>query len=373
VGTKVSKITINGESIVLKDKISQLTATVTPTNASNKKIIWTSSDESVVRVNGNGKVAYMSDGKATITATSTDGAKKIGKFTVNAQTIFSESSKFIAHRGLSAVAPENTLPAFELACEAGFWGVECDIWETASESPTDPDDGDDTNEDDGSDNDPEAPPEYDRELMISHDRSLLKMTGQNFNITSLTSGAIKGMIVNSGNNIENYPDLRILTLDEYLEILEPYDNVNAVIEVKGAYPKSISKEGITRMLDLIDDHDMTDRATVISFSTESLKEIINQSEQRDQSNGRVKTMLLLNNLLQNDMIISANVAWAYKYNIDGVSIAGNLLTADVVAMAHSLKMEVCVWTVDDSLKAMKFIIDKVDYLTSSKVLFKKTK
>ena len=32
----------------------------------------------------------------------------------------------IAHRGFRAVAPENTLPAFEEAGKAGFTGAECD-------------------------------------------------------------------------------------------------------------------------------------------------------------------------------------------------------------------------------------------------------
>lgn len=35
---------------------------------------------------------------------------------------------YIAHRGYSELAPENTLPAFELAVQSGFWGVECDVW-----------------------------------------------------------------------------------------------------------------------------------------------------------------------------------------------------------------------------------------------------
>lgn len=35
--------------------------------------------------------------------------------------------KGIAHRGLSSVAPENTLPAYQKAKEAGFYYVECDV------------------------------------------------------------------------------------------------------------------------------------------------------------------------------------------------------------------------------------------------------
>lgn len=40
---------------------------------------------------------------------------------------FSAGMNVIAHRGYSAVAPENTIPAFIAAAEAGFTTVECDI------------------------------------------------------------------------------------------------------------------------------------------------------------------------------------------------------------------------------------------------------
>ena len=49
----------------------------------------------------------------------------------------------IAHRGFRAVAPENTLPAFEEAGKAGFTGAECDtyrtkdgVWVISHDSPT---------------------------------------------------------------------------------------------------------------------------------------------------------------------------------------------------------------------------------------------
>ena len=37
----------------------------------------------------------------------------------------------VAHRGASADAPENTLPAFELAWKQGADAIECDVWMTA--------------------------------------------------------------------------------------------------------------------------------------------------------------------------------------------------------------------------------------------------
>lgn len=54
---------------------AQLTASILPTNATNKNVTWTSSDENVVTVDSQGKVTAIGVGTATITATTVDGLK----------------------------------------------------------------------------------------------------------------------------------------------------------------------------------------------------------------------------------------------------------------------------------------------------------
>lgn len=54
---------------------AQLTATVAPTGASNKSVKWTSSAPSIATVSATGLVTRVSNGSATITATTVDGAK----------------------------------------------------------------------------------------------------------------------------------------------------------------------------------------------------------------------------------------------------------------------------------------------------------
>lgn len=51
----------------------QLIATVTPDVASNKTVVWSSSDTNVASVNSDGLVSALANGNATITATTTDG------------------------------------------------------------------------------------------------------------------------------------------------------------------------------------------------------------------------------------------------------------------------------------------------------------
>lgn len=70
--------------ITLKEKTAtvsiggtkQLTATVTPANATNKMVSWTSSDNSVATVDANGVVKGVKDGKAVITASAGGGKYK---------------------------------------------------------------------------------------------------------------------------------------------------------------------------------------------------------------------------------------------------------------------------------------------------------
>lgn len=71
VTTKVEQITLNKtEGVLTVGNSVTVTATVTPDNATNATVNWTSSDEKVATVDSNGKVTAVAAGNATITATS---------------------------------------------------------------------------------------------------------------------------------------------------------------------------------------------------------------------------------------------------------------------------------------------------------------
>ena len=71
----ISDIKIAPESAILKVEESlQLTTTILPSNATNKSIIWSSSDETIATVDPSGLVSALSQGSAVITARSTDGS-----------------------------------------------------------------------------------------------------------------------------------------------------------------------------------------------------------------------------------------------------------------------------------------------------------
>ena len=97
---KVSGITLSQSSLTLtsKGQTASLTTTVTPDNAANKNITWSSSDSSVVTV-VNGTVTAIANGTADITATAADGSGVSAKCSVtvnipnNVKTITLEGGK----------------------------------------------------------------------------------------------------------------------------------------------------------------------------------------------------------------------------------------------------------------------------------------
>ena len=72
----VTGVTLNKTSLKLYTRDSEtLTATVAPAGATNKNVIWTSSEPTVATVDANGKVTAKSTGIADITVTTEDGGK----------------------------------------------------------------------------------------------------------------------------------------------------------------------------------------------------------------------------------------------------------------------------------------------------------
>ncbi len=73
----VSGVSLNKDSMTGdKGGSETLKATISPDNATNKKLSWKSSDTGVASVDGDGKVSFVGKGKATITVTTEDGGKQ---------------------------------------------------------------------------------------------------------------------------------------------------------------------------------------------------------------------------------------------------------------------------------------------------------
>ena len=84
---KVTKIELSGSKAIEQGDTVTLKTTITPSNATNKKVTWTSSNAKIATVNNNGTVKGVSAGTATITATAQDGSKVKGTIKVTVKEI----------------------------------------------------------------------------------------------------------------------------------------------------------------------------------------------------------------------------------------------------------------------------------------------
>ena len=116
---EVESVSLNKSEMTLTEGESEtLAATVTPDNAENKSIIWSSNNEAVATVDANGTVTAKSAGTAVITATSTNGKSAGCTVTVEKKQIpvtevrLSESTVGIVegstYKLTATVLPENT-------------------------------------------------------------------------------------------------------------------------------------------------------------------------------------------------------------------------------------------------------------------------
>ena len=72
----VTGVQIGSSSLALEPgETANLTATVLPSNATDKSVSWSSSNSGVATVDNNGKVTAVAAGSAVITVTTTDGGK----------------------------------------------------------------------------------------------------------------------------------------------------------------------------------------------------------------------------------------------------------------------------------------------------------
>lgn len=138
-----------------------------------------------------------------------------------------------AHRGLSAIEPENTLPAFKAACESKYNYVEFDIEPTS-----------------------------DGKWIVMHDDDLRRTTNGHGKITERTLAEVSALKIDNGANIENYTDLRVPTFEETMALLDRYyPNTKPMIEIK-----SIGKNNLDSLIEFFKDYAARGRSTiVISF------------------------------------------------------------------------------------------------------------
>ena len=238
----------------------------------------------------------------------------------SAAEIMAEDTKLIAHRGYRAVAPENTLPAFEEAGKAGYWGAECDVYRTA-----------------------------DGVWVLQHDFVTFRMMNSIKNIEKTNYEDLKKLKTNNGNNIKNYEDLKICTLEEYLEVCKKYD-MNAVIELKSKN----NTEHYDEITALVDKYGVSH--TYISFELENLKEI-------RRLDRKAAMFYLVDEISEEEIENARKIEFCgIEFNIEKKSNFEN--GAQMIKKCANEGLALGAWAVDDTEMMKKLVDLGVEYITT---------
>ncbi len=106
--TPVTGISLNNTTLTLTaaGQMATLTATVTPSNATNKNVTWTSSNTAVATVSNTGVVTAVANGTAVITATTADGTNLSAQCTVTV-SISATTNIIFADANVKAICVAN--------------------------------------------------------------------------------------------------------------------------------------------------------------------------------------------------------------------------------------------------------------------------
>lgn len=207
-----------------------------------------------------------------------------------------------AHRGASAIEPENTLAAFKAACSANCNGVEFDIHQV------------------------------DGKLMVIHDRYLERTTSGNGLISEYSFKQLRQLDAGNGEIIP--------TLDEVLTVIAAQDVIN--IELKG-----ISIADIPLLFNYLDiaktTLNLSFKQLLLSSFNHQLLQAINQ-QRPEFSLGALTASLPL-----------SNAKFAEQLNATSANIILDYVSKDFVDDAHQRGLKVYVYTVDklDDIKRLK--------------------
>lgn len=244
---------------------------------------------------------------------------------------FDKTIKGIAHRGFSSVAPENTLPAYKLAKEKGFFYVECDVALTSDNVP-----------------------------VLLHDSTINRTSNGTGNINSLTWEQVQTYDFGSWKS-SDYAGTKIPSFEQFISLcknlgLHPY------IEIKST--QTFTEAQVQGLVDIVKSYGMDGKVTWISFSDTYLGYVKSYDEK-----ARLGYVV--------ETISSSEItkAQALKLPTNEVCIDGNYtnLTDTRIGYCITADIPLEVWTVDSdaTIKSLNPYISGVtsNSLIAGRVLY----
>jgi glycerophosphoryl diester phosphodiesterase len=229
-----------------------------------------------------------------------------------------KNCKMIAHRGLSYIECENSMPAFVAAGNRSYYGIETDVHVTA-----------------------------DGKFVIIHDDSTGRVAaGRDLSVEGNNFDLLRGVELADKNGLTGRTDLRIPSLEEYITVCARYDKV-PVLELKN----HMAEEHIAALVDVIRGKGYLEKTVFISFDLANLIEL--------------RLLLPEQKLMYLTGAFNEKIFTALKdYRLD-FDVHYSILTPEIVATLHKNGIEVNAWTCDDVTVGEKLVEMGVDYITSN--------
>lgn len=229
-------------------------------------------------------------------------------------------TKIWAHRGASALAPENTMPAFEKAVEMGAGGIELDLQRTA-----------------------------DGRLVVCHDETVDRTSNGTGAIVDLDWAAIEQL--DFANGMAGFAGVRAPLLEEVFELIRSTD-LTVNVELKDSIERYPGMAAQAR--ELARSMGVADKVVWSSFNHWSLRQI------RESDPGAYLGILFEEVILD---------PWAYARQIDAQAIHpswwGLRLVPDAIERCHDAGVEVNVWTVNEAPVAADLVAQGADALITN--------
>ena len=227
-------------------------------------------------------------------------------------------TQMIAHRGMCGLEPENTHAAFVAAGNRSFYGIEADVHKTA-----------------------------DGKFIIMHDGNTLRMSGDDIEIAKATYETLRSLRLKQKDGKRGRTDLRIPSMEEYLEICKYYGK-KAILELKD------------------------------EFTAKDIEEIIRVGEALAYMEHIVFISFKMKNLLLlRERRPEQTVQYLVDYDIDdallqeladrnmGLDMRDERYTEEILRKCQEKGVETNAWTVNDPDMARKLIDWGIDYITSN--------
>ncbi len=240
------------------------------------------------------------------------------QFTFGALSHYDVSSvkpAIVSHRGCSAEAPENSIPAFEKAIEAGVQWIELDVHQTK-----------------------------DGVVVVTHDDNLKRIAGVNKKIYNMTYEELCTYDVGSWFSKE-YEGLRVATLEEVLALCK--GRVRLQIELK---PTGHEENFEQNVIDLVRAYGYQEECVLASMNIACLKTCKTLAPE-------LETLYI--------MVVAVGDLTSLDY-IDGFSIEETFAFAWTINRIHAANKNCYVWTVNSPKKVWKLLENNVDGILTDK-------